>query len=746
MEFLPNRRARRTSLTTTSNRNLAVLFSAALLLAVPVRAGAAQNDCGQPLSTGTSPTASDALFVLNTAVGLQTCDACVCDTDASGAVTAADALRTLNVAVGTISDLACELCSPPIELECEREEYPCSLSEADPQALSKIETIFIELWDIRDAGTMDDVRNYLAGHPDVIDAGGHGRFARFRIAGAPPAIFDDVTVVHPAVPALTATRAATPRQPREVVGKDSSGDGKIDNRDIKRAVVLAPFEWEFAPFDESPDLAARLETLDAYTDNVVFKSNPSPESANITLEDWLGLGNFDVIVISTHGSRECEADCSVWISSGVLWDTQNPPQFSTKGAYLESNYDDENLESRTTTSVTLSLDFFRFYYGGTLSNRLVTFSACETGNFEGRELATAMGGSNFVMSGWTEVVPADAAFATALAFYEELSKGLNTTEAFDIVSGLGLFPVLNSDGILTYFDRFSPSDEDVRIIELPTLIHDGDTMSDGANLAQLVVGTIGDGGADTLELTLQVDGVTEQSKSDFEIRYRVDDRDVPGTYRLDSATLVSGYEYRYEVVHELALGFPLIPGDLPIEVIVDLPEGGDSRFSVNAKLASCSFSVSLSGDRAADFDGPAQFEIRQDGALGITLRNRARINQDFLNAAQASFTTAPAMPMMPGTYNVETANVSFLGDGYTGVFSPNEPSATCPGCGGSVTITHYGEETLAGNATITLVAPDPFPPDPVQPTVLMDVEFLAAVGSQFDGSSPYVRCAIEYED
>lgn len=79
-----------------------------LLAAAPVVA--AQGDCGQPLSNGTDPSATDALFVLRTAVGSESCDSCVCDVDASGATTASDALLVLNAAVGTAS-LSCTSCS-----------------------------------------------------------------------------------------------------------------------------------------------------------------------------------------------------------------------------------------------------------------------------------------------------------------------------------------------------------------------------------------------------------------------------------------------------------------------------------------------------------------------------------------------------------------------------------------------------------------------------------------------------------
>jgi len=55
--------------------------------------------CGDPTNDGRT-TASDALFALNVAVGLQTCSLCTCDVDSSSSVSASDALRLLNFSVG----------------------------------------------------------------------------------------------------------------------------------------------------------------------------------------------------------------------------------------------------------------------------------------------------------------------------------------------------------------------------------------------------------------------------------------------------------------------------------------------------------------------------------------------------------------------------------------------------------------------------------------------------------------------
>jgi len=54
--------------------------------------------------------ATDALFVLKTAVQQFTCDLCVCDVNSSGSITASDALLVLKSAVGTAT-LGCPACS-----------------------------------------------------------------------------------------------------------------------------------------------------------------------------------------------------------------------------------------------------------------------------------------------------------------------------------------------------------------------------------------------------------------------------------------------------------------------------------------------------------------------------------------------------------------------------------------------------------------------------------------------------------
>lgn len=70
----------------------------------------ASGDCGFPSSNGTKPTATDALFALKAAVGVTSCDVCICDINDSGSVGASDALGILRAAVGVATSLDCPPC------------------------------------------------------------------------------------------------------------------------------------------------------------------------------------------------------------------------------------------------------------------------------------------------------------------------------------------------------------------------------------------------------------------------------------------------------------------------------------------------------------------------------------------------------------------------------------------------------------------------------------------------------------
>lgn len=86
-----------------------LLYVAVLTLsAVPAYAQSPGATCGDPDANGLS--ATDGLIILNAAIGLQPCEACVCDVDGSGGTTASDSLLTLRAAVGSVVELQCPSC------------------------------------------------------------------------------------------------------------------------------------------------------------------------------------------------------------------------------------------------------------------------------------------------------------------------------------------------------------------------------------------------------------------------------------------------------------------------------------------------------------------------------------------------------------------------------------------------------------------------------------------------------------
>jgi hypothetical protein len=75
---------------------------------VPPSASAVLGDCGQPVTNGPSPTATDCLFILQASVSLAVCNPeCICAPRGTLPVSATDALICLNVSVGQPATLDC---------------------------------------------------------------------------------------------------------------------------------------------------------------------------------------------------------------------------------------------------------------------------------------------------------------------------------------------------------------------------------------------------------------------------------------------------------------------------------------------------------------------------------------------------------------------------------------------------------------------------------------------------------------
>ncbi len=91
------------------------ILVAVVLVGFAAQAQADRGDCGQPITDGAHPTASDALYTLKAAVGMHECEGAVCDVDADCQIGASDALLTLHGSLnGSRFDDCATACDEPV--------------------------------------------------------------------------------------------------------------------------------------------------------------------------------------------------------------------------------------------------------------------------------------------------------------------------------------------------------------------------------------------------------------------------------------------------------------------------------------------------------------------------------------------------------------------------------------------------------------------------------------------------------
>jgi hypothetical protein len=135
---------------------LAIALLASVAATAPdVLAGAGSFSCGNVVAPD-GITASDALAVLQTAVGLRDCSVCACDTDGNTKIAATDALFTLKKAVGQDVPLRCPACCEHCECTPQTLDLvigdvtPCDGCIARTAASNTIDSIMVSI-----AGELD---------------------------------------------------------------------------------------------------------------------------------------------------------------------------------------------------------------------------------------------------------------------------------------------------------------------------------------------------------------------------------------------------------------------------------------------------------------------------------------------------------------------------------------------------------------------------------------------------------------
>ena len=545
--------------------------------------------------------------------------------------------------------------------ECVDRGYPCTYAEVPSDVLARSKALGEEALDrMRSEGVMATVE-WLSTQDDVVDLTFGTGVVRFRIdQGRPTWITTD--------PALFERRQAPTASLKGVVGRDLNSDGAINNRDARRALILNPAFGEYDTPYEGAFLSG-ISSVEAYDGNVVEVKG---EAANLSaFGTWR---DYDLVWLIAHGKRVCE-DWQNGVSldvcpTGLL--TREPADLDSVAVQgvpgLSVFYyvirGDDGVTSQERVGLLAEADYFRHVYPGGLGRTLVVLNSCEAGDADARsdsvvepDLAMALRGPETVVFGWTDIVWGDVVAASSAVMIEELAAGRTTQETWDemtargVASGEGFYEPQNRT---VRAELIGWGDSPLRIREVVTLVDQtGAPLVDGSSVEEWL--TSGSGpDSDTLELIATIDGFTEDQLGEVSMRFELDGEPIGESVSLSDANPQQGAgRYQWLVsIPDIDLGRQLeAPDELELEAIVDLPEGGESRFAVELRILGCGFTVRVAGNEVTSQSGDeVSFQaVIGDELVFVTLEQAATGRTTLIAPVEAGAVVAPGA--FPGTVN-----------------------------------------------------------------------------------------------
>lgn len=163
-----------------------------------------------------------------------------------------------------------------------------------------------------------------------------------------------------------------------------------DDREHKRALILAPYQWDFGQDDDALIPLKKLENQRNYSGGINYKANTTKNAQNISLDDYASFEAYDMIYLSTHGSMTCLTKkgsieitngglCHSFISTGVRFRKSELSHFKQSiGSKVFNGFAFSPSKEEGWIDVSLLPNFFQNRYEG-LENKLIILSACQLG-------------------------------------------------------------------------------------------------------------------------------------------------------------------------------------------------------------------------------------------------------------------------------------------------------------------------------------------------------------------------------
>ncbi|MCM4168942.1 hypothetical protein KCTC52924_02643 [Arenibacter antarcticus] len=275
--------------------------------------------------------------------------------------------------------------------------------------------------------------------PELQEIGVGDELLSFRLKNGPIMLLK-LKEFSPQTKGGTASMATTPIMALNITNADENsanvvGAQRGENRQNKKAFVLAPYLWYFKNDDDAKVPYSKLKNHRNYKGNVNYKSNKTEDSQTITIDDYLSFNDYDMVYLSSHGSQICKwwwedviettSNCRSHISSGIKF-TKNNLQ-----ALLNL------LKSKNVKGVALAYDelyflpeFFAYTYPE-INNKLFIFSACQLGQRGDVETTFNSILQNGQLFYWhNSVFPEDASKAFSYMYDRMLQYGETAPLAF----------------------------------------------------------------------------------------------------------------------------------------------------------------------------------------------------------------------------------------------------------------------------------------------------------------------------
>lgn len=380
--------------------------------------------------------------------------------------------------------------------------------------------------------------------------------------------------------ATAATYLATEHEEVDVLAAHKGED----IRQRKKALVLSPFKSDFGADDDGFLVREYLRSHRNYKAGIAFKTN------GLTLDDYKNFGEFDLVHLSTHGVRFCDAvrfaNGGIEIVSGgdsnycrTLIDTGIKHGFKTEAeinAFLNENPDLKNHIVLADEQISLKSSFFEHFYAGKgLQHKIWVFSACELGQRSdlSHTINNILTDSHLIY--WLNSVEAEDAVKTFDAFYKNLiTEGLDAKKSFEEIPGglrSGLPSELN-DSIKTTTELLHlQTDKPHHGIEIIEMWHPEDKVPLTNGTFYPVVGDFGDGKDETLTLKVRLKGYSAAAfeERSMSLSLKADDNTV-----LDRQRFLPDMENNIEVknLENHRYGVEVTVNDIPIPDVADKKE------------------------------------------------------------------------------------------------------------------------------------------------------------------------------